>query len=319
MRLIADFAPDVIHIHHEFGIGISGILAAKIHKLPLVYTLHTMYDQYVYYVAPRPLQPVVTKFSHAYNRFIADRANVLTGPSIKCEEYFRRIGVQKAMNLIPNAIDLEAFDPGRFSEGQKADFKRKYGIPEDKTLAVFVGRLGKEKSVDVLLEYWAQTITPKDGLHLVIVGEGPDKKALELLAEGLNIKDMVTFTGLIKHEAIPECFASCDIYATASLSDTNSISMLEGMASGLPALERYDEANAGQLGQIENGVNGYSFTTAEEMALRMREIRDLTGEARQALKDAVIASMVSRGATALANYMLEVYDKARKTRNSLKG
>ena len=331
MRMIADFAPDVIHIHHEFGIGLSGILAAKIHKLPLVYTLHTMYDQYVYYVAPRPLQPAVTKFSHAYNRFIADRANVLTGPSIKCEEYFRRIGVQKAMNLIPNAIDLESFDPRRFSERQKTDFKRKYGIPEDKTIVVFVGRLGKEKSVDVLLEYWSQAITPGDGLHLVIVGEGPDKKALELLAEGLKIKDMVTFTGLIKHDAIPECFAACDIYATASLSDTNSISMLEGMASGLPALERYDEANAGQLGQIENGVNGYSFNTAEDMAARMKEIRALSDEKRAELKAGVIASMVSRGNTALAEYMLDVYAQAKeesrnrkkgislKTRNSLKG
>jgi 1,2-diacylglycerol 3-alpha-glucosyltransferase len=213
------------------------------------------------------------------------------------------------MNLIPNAIDLEAFDPNHFSEKQKTDFKRKYGIPEGKTLVVFVGRLGKEKSVDVLLEYWANTITPKDGLHLVVVGEGPDKKSLELLAEGLNVKDTVTFTGLIKHDKIPECFAACDIYVTASLSDTNSISMLEGMASGLPVLERYDENNTGQ---IENGVNGYSFNTAQEMAARMKEIRSMSKDARETLKAGVIASMVSRGAAVLAEYMLDVYAKAKE-------
>ncbi len=312
LRLIADFGPDVIHIHHEFGIGLSGIVAAKLNKLPLVYTLHTMYDQYVYYVAPRPLQPVATKLSHRYNRFIAERANALTGPSLKCEEYFRQIGVSKNMSIIPNAIDLDAFDPKKFTEKQKAGFRNRYGIPEGKTLVCFVGRLGKEKSVDVLLEYWAGGVKPEDDLHLVIVGEGPDKKALELLAEGLGILDAVTFTGFVKHENMPECFAACDIYATTSLSDTNSISMLEGMASGLPVLQLYDEKNPGQ---IQDGFNGYDFKTAEEMAARMRELASLSEQERAELKARVIGSMVSRGTTALAEYMLDVYEQAKRENN----
>jgi 1,2-diacylglycerol 3-alpha-glucosyltransferase len=309
LRLIAEFAPDVIHIHHEFGIGLSGIVAAKTRGLPLVYTLHTMYDQYVYYIAPPPLLTAATKLSHRYNRFIADSANALTGPSQKCEEYFRRIGVNKTVNLIPNAIDLDAFDPAGISEAQKQEFKRKYSVPEGKTLVCFVGRLGREKSLDVLLEYWAETIKPEDGFHLIIVGEGPDKSALLLLAEGLGISEMVTFTGLIKHEDVAAVFAACDIFATASLSEMNSISMLEGMASGLPALQRYDELNADQ---IEDGVNGYHFRTAEEMAARMKEIRALSPEARKELSAKVIGSMVSRGATALAEYMLGVSLNAKK-------
>ena len=306
-RMIADFRPDVIHIHQEFGIGISGIMAARALKKPLVYTLHTMYDQYVYYIAPKMFLRLATKFSHKYNRFIARRANALTSPSRKGHEYFMRIGVKQEFNLIPNSVDLEAFDPQKITQKQKDDFRAKYNIPAGKTLVCFVGRLGKEKSVDVLLKYWAATIKPDDGLHLLIVGDGPYKEELENQASQLGISGMVTFTGLVPHDKMPTYFASCDVYATASLSEMNSISMLEGMASGLPTLQRYDELNADQ---IESGINGYFYHTAEQMAQKLREIRALSPGELKKLKAAVIETVTSRGGAELAEYMLGIYEKA---------
>lgn len=306
-RMVADFAPDVIHIHHEFGIGVSGIVSAKQLGVPLIYTLHTMYDQYICYIAPRMFHRAATKFSHKYERFIARNATALTGPSKKCDEYFKRIGIQKEMNLIPNSADLDAFDPKKITDEQKAEFRAKYSIPADCRLACFVGRLGQEKSVDVLLEYWAETVGKQDKLHLVIVGEGPEKEELEQQAQTLGIGDMVTFTGFVKHEIMPVYFAACDVYVTASLSEMNSISMLEGMASGLPILQRYDEMNADQ---IKSGVNGYLYNTAQEMAEKLREIAALPETELQALKHTVIESVRSRGSADLASYMLNVYSQA---------
>ena len=83
LKFVEDFDPDIIHIHQEFGIGLSGIMIAKLLKKPLVYTLHTMYDEYLYYVAPRALLPVVKKISHRYSRAIANSAHAITGPSKK--------------------------------------------------------------------------------------------------------------------------------------------------------------------------------------------------------------------------------------------
>jgi len=306
-RLVSGFAPDIIHIHHEFGIGLSGIWAARALRIPLVYTLHTMYDQYIFYIAPRPLTRVATKFSHKYTGFIARKATALTGPSQKCEEYFRRIGVTDELNLIPNSADLNAFNPEKVTQAEREKLRETYGIPKDQMIACFCGRLGKEKSVDVMLEYFAGTITPEDKMHLLIIGDGPDKKALELMAEGLGIADMVTFTGMVKHEKMPAHFAIGDVYITASLSEMNSISMLEGMASGLPVLQRYDELNADQ---ISTGENGYTFQTKEEMAAELREIRALDPERLQALKRQVIGTVESRGSTQLASYMITVYEKA---------
>lgn len=307
MKMIEDFAPDIIHIHNEFGIGLSGISAAKQLKIPLVYTLHTMYDEYLYYVAPRHLLAVARKVSHNYFRRIGNKATELTGPSAKCQEYFKKIGVKKDVNVIPNAVELDDFSPSKITPESKKAFREKYHIPEDVMIACFVGRLGREKSVDVLLDYWAKTIRPEDKIWLCVIGGGPCKEELEAQAKDLGIESVVLFTDAVAHDAMPAYYASCDVYVTASLSDTNSISMLEGMATGLPVLQRYDELNKDQ---VRDGENGFTFQTAEEMASVLRKVKNMTPEQLDILKNSVIESVKRSGAEALANYTMVVYQKA---------
>ena len=309
LKLVQDFHPDIIHIHNEFGIGLSGIFAAKQLHVPLVYTLHTMYDDYLYYVAPRHLLRAAKKVSHDYFRLLGNAAAELTGPSPKCQEYFQQIGVKKDVNVIPNAVELDDFSPDRISAENKAAFRRRYQIPDDVMIACFVGRLGHEKSVDVLLDYWARTITPEDKIMLCIIGGGPVQEELEQQAKDLGIGSMVVFTGAVPHDQMPPYYASCDVYVTASLSDTNSISMLEGMATGLPVLRRYDALNE-NVDQVRDGVNGYIFNSPEEMAAELRRIKNLSPEQLSILKASVIESVKRSGAETLANYTYNVYRKA---------
>lgn len=306
LKMVADFKPDIIHIHNEFGIGLSGMLIAKHLKIPLVYTLHTMYDEYVYYVAPRHLYKMAKRVSHRYTKFLAENAQALTGPSEKCRLYFQQVGVNKDVNVIPNAVELDAFMPENIPLEKQLAFREKFGIPKERMLACFVGRLGREKSVDVLLDYWAAAIKPEEGIHLLIVGDGPVRQDLTEQAERLGIGEMVTFTGAVPHEELPPYYASCDCYITASLSDTNSISMLEGMATGLPVLQRLDELNANQ---VLEGVNGYLFNSPQELGEKLRRIKAMTPEALKILKSQVTASVRKSGAEDLANYTLMVYHK----------
>ncbi len=140
----------------------------------------------------------------------------------------------------------------------------------------------------MLLRFWAQEMKPQDNMRLLIIGDGPEKEPLEQLAQQLGITDTVIFTGKVLHPDLPPYIHTCDIYVTASLSDTNSISMLEGMAGGLPVLQLYDELNADQ---VTDGVNGYMFRDAAEMGQRLRQIRDMEPEELQKLKTSVIQSV----------------------------
>ena len=304
LMYIKEFDPDIIHIHNEFGVGFSGAMIAKILKKPLVYTLHTMYDEYLYYVAPRPLLPFVKRVSHRYARFLAKNATALTGPSQKCQNFFEECGVNKSVSVVPNPVELDIFQPENINEQKKHAFREKYQISEDDMLVCFCGRLGREKSVDVLLDYWAQTVKPEDGCKLMIIGDGPSKPELEEQAHRLGIDNMVIFTGKVMHDELPPYYACCDLYITTSLSDTNSISMLEGMATGLPVLQRFDPMNEGQ---VREGINGYIFYDADGMYRKLMAYKNKTQEEKNAIRYAVRDSVKQAGAEDLANYLLTIY------------
>ncbi len=305
--LIKAFAPDVIHIHTEFSMGQSGIRMAKLLNVPMVYTMHTMYDEYVYYIAPGVLSRPATKLARQYFMLVAGHADAITGPSEKVAQYCREIGVRTPVNVINNAAELEAFRPGAVSEDAKAALREKLGIAGDETVAIFVGRLGREKSVDVLLGFWKETVRPEDKFRLIVIGDGPVRPELEAQAAELGLGDSVIFTGRVVHEDMPPYVAIGDMYITTSLSDTNSISMLEGMASGLPVLALTDPLNAGQ---VIDGVNGYSFNNAEEMGAYMRKIRDMSPDERAAFSSSAVRSVRASGAEDLAKKLLSVYTGA---------
>lgn len=308
LKMIEDFDPDIIHLHQEFSIGISAAHIAKKLKKPLVYTLHTMYDDYIYYVAPKPLIPFVKKLSHQYFKLFAKRANAITGPSKKCDEYIKNdCKMDKDVVVIPNPVELDKFAPHNISDEDKHAFRHKYGIQDDEMAVCFCGRIGREKSVDVLLDYWAAAIKPEDKIKLIIFGDGPCRPELEEQAARLGIADMVIFTGAVPNHELPPYYAGCDLYVTASLSDTNSISMLEAMATGLPVVHRYDKMNEGQ---VRNGVNGFIFHNAEEMAQVFRSYRMKTEEEKEAMRSSVRHSVEQAGSVNLAKNLLAVYERA---------
>ena len=312
MRYVKKFAPDIIHVHQEFGIGFSGMMIAKTLRIALVYTLHTMYDEYIYYVAPPSLVPVTTKFSHEYTKLFARAAQAVTGPSQKCAEYFYKAGVYKPVNVIPNPVDLDTFQLGLLSLAKKVELRQKLGYDNQTMLGVFVGRLGREKSVDVLLQYWSEQISPDQNIRLLIIGDGPCREELEAQAKSLGIADMVCFAGKILHDEIPPYFAICDFYITASTSDTNSISMLEGMATGLPVLQITDPLNAGQ---VCDGINGFIFSNAQEMANAIHMMRQMKPEMLDGLRLSARRSVEKSGSVDLARYVLRVYHNALHNKN----
>ncbi len=306
-RMLRSFQPDVIHIHQEFGVGLSGAFIARQLRVPLVYTLHTMYDDYLYYIVPERLIPAVQKLAHRFFGGIAKQATEVTGPSMKVQDYLDTCGVRKSVNVVPNPVELDVFSPSSIDRTKAEAIRRQYGVLEDETLAAFCGRLVKEKSVDVLLDNWAKHVRREDRLKLMILGGGPCLEELRAQAEQLGIGEMVIFTDAVEHDQLPAYYGACQLYVTASLSDTNSISMKEAMATGLPVVHIHDPLNAGQ---VVDGVNGFIYQDGEEMYRIFKRYQAMTPEERQSLTNSVISSVKIYGCEALAKYLVEVYERA---------
>lgn len=311
--LLYRFKPDIIHIHNEFGVGLSGTIIARQLKIPLVYTLHTMYDDYLYYIVPQRLVPALKRISHRYARFLAEKASALTGPSQKVQEFFDECGAQKSVSVIPNPVELDVFNPQSVDHAKADAIREGLGFTKDDILVCFCGRLGREKNVDTLLNYWKEAVPRDSKLKLVIFGEGPCDAELAEQAKTLGIDNEVKFTGRVDHNDLPEYYGACQLYITASLSDTNSISMKEAMATGLPVIHIHDPLNGGQ---VVDGVNGYIYHDAKEMYAALKKYCDMSEEERHSLVNSVVNSMKIYGCEALAEYLIGVYkDSIAKHRN----
>ena len=201
----------------------------------------------------------------------------------------------------------DRFSPEAIDKKQSAAIREKLGVAEDDTLVCFCGRLGQEKNVDTLVKNWAQTIKPEDKLKLLILGGGPALEELRQQVQALGMEKLVFFTGMMKHEELPAYYGACQLYITASLSDTNSISMKEGMAAGLPVIHIYDPLNAGQV--IE-GVNGFIYHNANEMYTVLKRYQAMNPEEKQKLTHSVLDSVKVYSSEALAKNLLKIYEKA---------
>jgi len=140
-------------------------------------------------------------------------------------------GVTTRIEVVPNATDIEPFQ-----RASGETIREQYGLRPDQPLVLFVGRVAQEKSLDVVLRAMARVVREVPAARLLIAGDGPALGALKGLAAELNIDNAVIFAGLVPYERMPEYHAAADLFATASLSEVQPLSLTETMAAGTPAV-----------------------------------------------------------------------------------
>ena len=145
-----------------------------------------MYVDYTYYVTKGFLDPAAKGIVKSLTRTVAQACTEMTTPSFKTKNALRDYGVDRYINVIPNGINLEMFEEKNINMDFINDFKKKYHL-EDKYILLSLGRVAKEKAIDVLLEGYAHFLknNPNKDTVLLIVGDGPDVNNLEkLVIEG---------------------------------------------------------------------------------------------------------------------------------------
>ena len=262
---IREFKPDIVHIQMHFFISRAVLAAAQKQNIPVVATNHFMPDNLTHYLhMPDAVDKMIHALAWKDAISVLGKAYAVSSPT-KTANTFIEPWIGRELPAISNGIDLARFNP----KNDGAAAREKYHIPEKPTL-LFVGRLDKEKNVDVVLRAVALARKQVD-IQFVVAGHGADGKKLEKLAKELGIAENVTFTGFVPDELLPSLYAAADCFVNAGIAELQCIVAMEAMATGLPIIG----ADAVALPElIHTGKNGYLFEpgNVSELAGRIVEI-----------------------------------------------
>lgn len=254
---------DVIHLQTNFGVGLYGQYLANSLGIPLVDTYHTMYTDYTHYINPRGyagFDKVSKDAIKAASRAVCNNAQAVVAPSQKTKEALIDYGVLAPIYVVPTGLDLDKFTEIDSSDPRLQAIRAQVTDDPEALILVFVGRLAKEKSLEIPIE--AIAANPDPHIHLAIVGGGPDEDFYRELQKSLHVEDRVHFLGPAAPDEIGLYYSAFDAFVSASLSETQGMTYLEAMATGKMVFGRRDEVLEDL---IEEGQTGYYFDTSAEL------------------------------------------------------
>lgn len=253
---------DVVHVHHPFLSGRLALNYCRRVQIPIVFTNHARYDLYAQVRFPWMPEEVSHGLLQAYMPDFCEAVDLVISPSRGMEKVLRQFGVEGHIEVVPNGVEL-----GRFHKAKslsRADF----GFSEEDILLVFSGRIAPEKNLGFLLQSFAGVSQILPNVQLLIIGGGQKEhlEGIKPLPSELGIQDRVRFVGMISYEHLPAYLAMCDAFVTASVTEVHPLSVIEGMATGLPI-----------LGIDSPGV-GDSIVDGETGLLAMNDIASFTAK-----------------------------------------
>jgi glycosyltransferase involved in cell wall biosynthesis len=223
------FPPDIVHSHHPFLLGDTALRVAASREVPVVFTHHTMYEKYTHYVpgdSPR-LKRFVVDLATGY----ANLCDAVVAPSGSVAELIARRGVNVRIEVIPTGVDLPFFETADGS-----GFRRRAGIPEDAFVVGHVGRLAPEKNTDFLAGAVAAHLLRNARARFLLVGEGPSKEEMLKTFNGKGLSGRIHTAGVLKGKELVSAYKAMDVFAFASLTETQGMVLAESMAAGIPVV-----------------------------------------------------------------------------------
>ena len=305
---------DVIHSQTEFGVGTFARIVAKQYGIPLVHTYHTMYEDYVHYITKGYFNRSSKKIVEYLTLFYCDRTiSELVVPTKKAYELFKKkYKVDRNVYIVPTGIDVEKFYKENNRKLNINEKRKELGIDKDDFVILFVGRIGTEKNIELLLSSMKSFSNEK--IKLLIIGDGPNLLDYQNYCIKNNINDNVIFTGKVPWESISEYYLISDVFATASHTETQGLTVIEAMAASLPVVCIDDESFTDT---VINNLNGLIFQNKREYKKHImtlykdkQYLRKLSNQAR--------ISAETHSSKYFTDQILDVYRIAIKNRPKVK-
>ncbi len=301
---------EVIHSQTEFAIGTFARLFAKQYNIPLVHTYHTMYEDYIHYITKGYFKKSGKKLVEYFTKFYCETtATELIVPTNKTYKLFKeKYQFEKNIHIIPTGIEVERFYEENIDPKQLLLLKKNLKLAKKDFVILFIGRLAEEKNIEFLINSHKKLIEKYPNMKLIIVGDGPDKEKYENLGKKLNISKQLVFTGKVAWEDIPYYYHCANVFATASTTETQGLTIIEAMASGIVPVCMRDEAF---ISMITENLNGLFFETEKEYEEQIKRLYTHKEEHKRLNKQARIQAE-HYSSSNYAERVLEVYKRAIK-------
>ncbi len=256
---------DVLHAQQPFISGSLALAYGRRYGVPVLFTNHSRYAEVASHYLPLLPGGVSEALLEAYLPWFANQCQAVTAPTQAVRRLLRELGVTVRVPVIPNGVELGSF---RSPAGGRT--RASLGLPDGARVAIYVGRVAPEKNLPFLLRAFARVYRQLPQAWLLVVGHGPEEDALRDQAHELGIAGRTVFTGQVAYEQVPDYLALADIFVTASLLEVQPLSIIEGLAAGLPALAIASDAVSDTL---TDGVNGLlTAYSCEDFAARWADL-----------------------------------------------
>lgn len=282
IKKVKELQIDVIHVHHPAIVGNVALEIKRKMGIPVVFTYHTRYEEYLHYIAGLEKIEAHTGVLDKYLRYFCNRCDLLVAPTPGIREYLLQKQLQTPIAVLPTGIPAESFLP---DNEKVAQIRQQYRGKADYMFCT-VSRLAKEKNLYFQLEGLAclKRLLKKEGktFRHMMIGDGPQKKELMRRIQELGLTENVLLLGNVDNTEIKNYQAAADLFLFTSKSETQGIVLLEAMAVENPVIAV--EAS-GVQDVVKNAENGYltvedSYQWARQIAevLKNREQMELMRE-----------------------------------------
>ncbi len=262
------FRPDIVHSHHPFLLGDAAVRAALRRNLPLVFTHHTLYEEYTHYVSPDStiMKQLAINLSTEY----ANLCTMVVAPSESIAHLIQERGVESPVKIIPTGVDTD-----RFEKGNGNLFRESHNIPQDAFIIGHLGRLAPEKNLEYLCEAVIQAIKIEpEKFRFLVVGSGPGEPVMAQMFEKAGLMAALIMAGQKSGDDLVNGYAAMDLFVFSSKSETQGMVLAEAMAAALPVVA-LDASGVREI--VVDQCNGRLLpedTSAQIFAEKIKELQE---------------------------------------------
>lgn len=229
LKQFNEFKTDIYHLQTPFSLGLLGMFLAKKQKAPVILTYHSLWTEYVHYV-PLP-KKAVQSFAIRLSQQFCNQLDLVIVPSNAMKKEVESYGLDTEITTIPTGFSFE-----HVNQDIDLDIRETYKIPTDHKILVFVGRIGNEKNIHLLIDSFKEVFNIDRKVHLLVIGQGPELDSCIAQADSYNLSSHITFTGRKPYDEVISMLRKSDIFVFPSVSETQGMVSLEALACGLPVV-----------------------------------------------------------------------------------